>query len=113
VRADTGIGIPASDLPQLFSRFHRASNAIAYPGGLGLAIVGAIVAVTAASDGRKHNVRCAFFALALVRTISCSPRARDRPKPSTAHWRMGADLPSQALYSFVLSRKLLYTFLAV
>jgi signal transduction histidine kinase len=42
---DTGIGIPANDLPQLFSRFHRASNAIAYPGsGLGLAIVRAIVA---------------------------------------------------------------------
>ena len=42
---DSGIGIPANDLPQLFSRFHRASNAIAYPGsGLGLAIVGAIVA---------------------------------------------------------------------
>jgi len=38
--ADTGIGIPEDDLPRLFSRFHRGSNAAAYPGsGLGLAIV--------------------------------------------------------------------------
>ena len=41
---DTGIGIPADDLPQLFSRFHRGRNATAYPGsGLGLAIVKALV----------------------------------------------------------------------
>lgn len=42
--SDTGIGIPADDLPQLFNRFHRGRNATAYPGsGLGLAIVKAIV----------------------------------------------------------------------
>lgn len=42
--ADTGIGIPAEDLPRLFRRFHRGRNAAAYPGsGLGLAIVQAIV----------------------------------------------------------------------
>jgi signal transduction histidine kinase len=43
---DTGIGIPDRDLPQLFGRFFRASNATAaaIPGtGLGLAIVRAIV----------------------------------------------------------------------
>ena len=41
---DTGLGIPADDLQQLFSRFHRASNAAIFPGsGLGLAIVKAIV----------------------------------------------------------------------
>ena len=43
---DTGIGIPLKDLPQLFGRFFRASNATAaaIPGtGLGLAIVRAIV----------------------------------------------------------------------
>ena len=40
---DSGIGIPAEDQPRLFQRFHRASNAAAYPGsGLGLAIVKAI-----------------------------------------------------------------------
>ena len=41
--ADTGIGIPEDDMPHLFSRFHRGSNASSYPGsGLGLAIVKAI-----------------------------------------------------------------------
>ncbi|GAA2159266.1 sensor histidine kinase [Pedococcus bigeumensis] len=43
---DTGIGIPEKDLPDLFGRFFRASNATAaaIPGtGLGLAIVRAIV----------------------------------------------------------------------
>lgn len=41
---DTGIGIPAEDVPQLFSRFHRGRNVANYPGnGLGLAIVKAIV----------------------------------------------------------------------
>ena len=36
---DTGIGIPAEDLPELFQRFHRGRNAAPYPGsGLGLAI---------------------------------------------------------------------------
>jgi two-component system, OmpR family, phosphate regulon sensor histidine kinase PhoR len=40
--ADTGIGIPEQDIPRLFSRFFRASNATAaaIPGtGLGLSIV--------------------------------------------------------------------------
>jgi len=41
--ADTGIGIPEDGLPDLFSRFHRGSNAFAYSGsGLGLAIVKSI-----------------------------------------------------------------------
>ncbi|MGZ9222626.1 MAG: sensor histidine kinase [Anaerolineales bacterium] len=41
---DTGIGIPADDLPHLFERFHRGRNVAEYPGnGLGLAIVKAIV----------------------------------------------------------------------
>ena len=42
---DTGIGIPADELGQLFNRFHRSRNTMSYPGsGLGLAIVKAIVA---------------------------------------------------------------------
>ncbi len=42
---DSGIGIPAQDLPQLFSRFHRGRNTAGYPGsGLGLAIVYEIMA---------------------------------------------------------------------
>jgi Signal transduction histidine kinase len=41
---DTGIGIPAEDLPHLFERFHRGRNAAHFVGnGLGLAIVKAIV----------------------------------------------------------------------
>ncbi|GAA0441622.1 hypothetical protein Aca07nite_30390 [Actinoplanes capillaceus] len=43
---DTGIGIPAADLPHLFTRFFRATNAIrqAIPGtGLGLTIVSTVV----------------------------------------------------------------------
>jgi signal transduction histidine kinase len=42
--SDTGIGIPAEDLPHIFERFHRARNVAEYQGnGLGLAIVKAIV----------------------------------------------------------------------
>lgn len=41
---DTGIGIPQTDLPNLFQRFHRGRNAVPYPGsGLGLAIVKAVI----------------------------------------------------------------------
>jgi signal transduction histidine kinase len=37
---DTGIGIPAEEMTELFSRFHRGRNVHSYPGsGLGLAIV--------------------------------------------------------------------------
>lgn len=37
---DSGIGIPADELPQLCNRFHRGRNTAGYPGsGLGLAIV--------------------------------------------------------------------------
>lgn len=41
---DTGIGIPESDVPLLYSRFHRGRNVSAHPGsGLGLAIVKAVL----------------------------------------------------------------------
>ena len=41
---DTGIGIPAEDMPHLYGRFHRGRNTADFPGnGLGLAIVQAIV----------------------------------------------------------------------
>ncbi len=41
---DTGVGIPDSEVPRLFSRFHRGRNVSAYPGnGLGLVIVKKIV----------------------------------------------------------------------
>jgi len=58
--SDTGIGIPADELLQIFNRFHRGRNTTAYSGsGLGLAIVKAIVAahkgsvdVQSAGEGR-------------------------------------------------------------
>ena len=54
---DTGIGISAEDLPQLFSRFHRGRNAAAYPGsGLGLAIIKAII------DGHHGQISVASSA---------------------------------------------------
>lgn len=45
VVSDRGPGIPAADLPHIFERFYRASNAAKSPGsGLGLAIAGRIAA---------------------------------------------------------------------
>jgi two-component system sensor histidine kinase KdpD len=62
---DTGIGIPAEDLDDLFSRFHRGRNVSAYPGsGLGLAIVkatmdihGGVVAVESSTQGSRFELR--------------------------------------------------------
>ena len=64
--ADTGIGIPGDDLPRLFSRFHRGSNAAAYPGsGLGLAIVKTIAdqhlaSIVVESDQRGTQILVHF-----------------------------------------------------
>jgi signal transduction histidine kinase len=62
---DTGIGIPAEDLDDLFSRFHRGRNVSAYPGsGLGLAIVkatvdihGGVVAAESSPQGSRFELR--------------------------------------------------------
>ena len=63
---DTGIGIPADDLPQLFSRFHRGHNATPYPGsGLGLAIVAAIVEGHGGQVTAKNSAPGACFCLRL------------------------------------------------
>ena len=63
--SDTGIGIPAEDLPHMFERFHRGRNSAQYPGnGLGLAIVKAVVTghkghvqVESAETGSKFSIR--------------------------------------------------------
>ncbi len=63
---DTGIGIPADDLGQLFGRFHRARNAAEYPGsGLGLAIVKAVVEAHGGEVRAEDTGRGAHFALRL------------------------------------------------
>jgi signal transduction histidine kinase len=60
---DSGIGIPAEDIPQLFGRFHRGRNTAGYVGsGLGLAIVQEIMArhrgrATVESGARGTTVR--------------------------------------------------------
>jgi signal transduction histidine kinase len=38
---DSGVGIPAADLPQIFERFHRASNVLGRVAGTGLGLAGA------------------------------------------------------------------------
>jgi signal transduction histidine kinase len=64
---DTGIGIPAEDLPQLFGRFHRARNATGYPGnGLGLAIVKAIVEGHGGRVSAENTGRGARFSMWLL-----------------------------------------------
>jgi signal transduction histidine kinase len=61
---DTGIGIPAEELPRLFSRFHRGRNATAYPGsGLGLAIVNAIVARHGGQVGAQSTAAGSCFVI--------------------------------------------------
>jgi signal transduction histidine kinase len=67
--ADTGIGIPEEDLPHLFSRFHRGSNAAAYPGsGLGLAIVKAIADRHGASLSVESDQTGSVFAVQFSRS---------------------------------------------
>lgn len=73
---DTGIGIPAADMEQMFSRFFRASNATAraIPGtGLGLAIVKAI---TDAHRGELslHSVEGEGTTVALTLPLSTRDR---------------------------------------
>ncbi|MCO5214096.1 MAG: HAMP domain-containing histidine kinase [Caldilinea sp.] len=63
---DTGIGIPADDLPKLFHRFHRARNAAAIPGsGLGLAYVKAVAEHHGGSVLAENTGRGARFTVTL------------------------------------------------
>jgi signal transduction histidine kinase len=64
--ADTGIGIPAEEIPHLFGSFHRASNVGSIQGtGLGLAIVknavdrhgGRIEVASRLGEGTRFTVR--------------------------------------------------------
>ena len=63
---DTGIGIPAEDLPALFERFHRGRNALPYQGsGLGLAIVRATAAAHGGSVRAENRATGSRFELTL------------------------------------------------
>src|SRR5579859_2866809 len=75
---DTGIGIPADDLPQLFNRYHRGRNTTAYPGsGLGLAILHAIVA----AHGGQVQARSAGDGQGSTFCFSLPAVPPDEPKP--------------------------------
>ncbi|MEU4221341.1 ATP-binding protein [Actinoplanes sp. NPDC026623] len=83
---DTGIGIPAADLPYLFSRFFRASNATrqSIPGtGLGLAIVANVVerhSGTITVD--SHEGVGTTITIRLPTTESSPAGATDVPRPA-------------------------------
>lgn len=63
---DTGIGIPAEDLPMIFERFHRGRNASGYEGsGLGLAIVRATAEVYGGSVRAESSGNGSRFELVL------------------------------------------------
>ncbi|MCG2620561.1 ATP-binding protein [Arthrobacter sp. I2-34] len=84
--SDTGIGIPAEDLPNLFHRFFRASNALTIQGtGLGLAIAkgvvqqhgGDLTVESAVGKGTTFSVQ-----LPLTRVSDASPRSLHPEKRS-------------------------------
>jgi CheY-like chemotaxis protein len=69
--ADTGIGVPAREMPRLFERFHRIENARSRSNegsGIGLALVqelvqlhgGAITASSAEGEGTTFTIRLPF-----------------------------------------------------
>ncbi len=74
---DTGIGIPASELPQVAERFFRGQAAADVPGsGLGLAIVGQLVS---AQRGRLEIASDPEKGTAVTVTLTCPDR--DSPGP--------------------------------
>jgi signal transduction histidine kinase/HAMP domain-containing protein len=101
--ADTGMGIAAEDLPQLFDRFYRARNATgrSIPGlGLGLTIVRTIVdghggTVSVRSESGRGSTFTVMLPAAGSGTRSRAPSRADRrpPAPSPA---FGAGSPRRA-----------------
>ena len=91
---DTGVGIPAADLPHLFDRFYRARNATgrSVPGlGLGLAIVQTIVEGHGGTVSvRSENGAGACFTV-LLPAVDSGSRSRE---PSRADRRPTAPSPS-------------------
>ena len=100
--ADTGIGIPAADQAALFTRFFRASNAVAgaVPGsGLGMSIARTIVAnhdgdisvASAEGEGTTVTVRIALAGPGV--TPARVDRAGDSPRPEAGTARPGSAPP--------------------
>ena len=85
---DTGIGIPAAEMPQLFDRFHRieAARARSTEGtGIGLALVQELVGLhggTSAADSRRAPARRSLSACRSVRR-TCRPTSSS-PAPAPA-----------------------------
>ena len=82
---DRGVGIPAADLPRVFERFYRASNAAHRPGfGLGLPIVRELVH---AHGGEVHVTSApgagSTFHVSLPRAAPAVTAAQARPVHST------------------------------
>jgi signal transduction histidine kinase len=95
VVTDTGIGIPADDLPRLYTPFHRAANAIeqAVQGsGVGLAIVytivtehgGAITAESVPGSGSTFTVTLPAVTLGLVDPGLVDPADPAEARPGAA-----------------------------
>ena len=86
--ADTGVGIPAAEIPRLFDRFHRIENVPSRSNegsGIGLALVRELVGlhggtITAESDGRKapRSPSRSRSAASTCRTRTWPPRAGRR-----------------------------------
>ncbi|MDO0924725.1 SpoIIE family protein phosphatase [Streptomyces sp. TG1A-8] len=92
--ADTGIGVPAAEMPRLFERFHRIENARSRSNegsGIGLALVrelvglhhGTINAASTEGEGTRFTVRLPFGSAHLP-AGAVAPAADGRAVPSSA-----------------------------
>lgn len=78
---DTGIGIPASEMPMIFRRFYRAQNAVdsnAQGTGIGLAVAKGIVEShngTIEIDSKENAGTTVILALPLVESSQVTPEA--------------------------------------
>ncbi|MGV9677043.1 SpoIIE family protein phosphatase [Nocardia sp. NPDC003482] len=110
--ADTGVGVPAAEMPRLFERFHRVENARARShegSGIGLALVrelvvlhgGTIDAESAEGVGTSFTVRLPFgrahLADAAIAAPGEAPVADDSAEPYVQEaWRWLPDAESDA-----------------
>ena len=91
--SDTGIGVPTSEIPRLFERFHRIQNSAARSSegsGIGLALVkdllslhgGTIAADSAEGDGTTFTIRLPLGAAHLPADASIDPVRAASPRKS-------------------------------